>query len=1289
MLSKNTCHKFTLFLFVLLLVTLLGNTNPESVSAQAPDLTITTTIPIPSEILASFFEAIRSRPSNVLPGKEFVITSLDSKDNWAISTVALRPAAPDEGESILSNSVLIIANQSQGKWLSAIMETQEYEALLDKVPDLVIDANAKPFLRSSFATVPVTRGPLGVGTPLKWPWRSGQTWKYTQGRHGTNNSAIDLAPFTSIPGNERAVVAAASGVVIRRCDDSLQSNVAIRHSTGSSNDDITGYLHLDKNTVSLSHGSAINQGDTLGITYNSSIPNDPGTYPCGYSTGPHIHFYTGIIPAGSNNSSSITLIDIGGTVLSGWNLGTDNCFRKETETKCVNSDFTSDNGSGSCPGPSLNSPSDGFVSYSQTVNFSWSAPSGCTFEGYTFRVKDTSNMDSGGSTIIDEGQGGTSVSKTIDTQWNNRDLYWGVRTANPLSPNWSVRRFRIEPGSGGCNPDANQIALFENSNYGGTCKVFGIGEWADPGAMGFPNDSASSIKIGGNVKAILYRDNNYSGVSEEFTSDDSDLNDNSIGDNQVSSLKVQSRGSSSCSYDANQIILYEHPSYSGACKTLGIGDYANPGAMGFANDSASSIRVGGNVQAQLCSDDNFSGTCETFIGDDSDFGDNSIGHDRTSSVRVQTRPLVPPTLNSPSNGAIFNRSDNITLSWNSSSGATQYYAKFWGGPSLNLNSGWTANLSWSIGSQWGGSYQWRVKARNGSGAESGWSETRSLTIKYGAPSNLSFSVQSQTQINLTWSASADAPGNIDGYRIYRNGSAVNTVGNSTTSYNDSGLSCGAGYSYVVRAYKGSTESDASNSVAPMTLPCPFNKSSPSNEATGISTSPSLSWGISSGATSYEYCYNTSASCATNWTSTTNTSANLSGLSSGTTYYWQVRARNAGGTTDANSGTWWSFTTQSNIPATPANFRFTGVTQTSLTMAWDDVSNETGYKIYKWGEQGGVWDFYYLTSVGANATSYTDTTLACGISGFYQVSAYNGSGESARAGWIVKETLPCAPSNPNPSDGATVGRTTDITLSWNANGTSCDIHIWGGPNINTTRTGVSCGSFYWGQQWPGAYQWQVTVNNDSGSTTGSAWGLKIKPYAPTNLSASASRTQINLTWSASADAPGNIDGYRIYRDGAAVDTVGSSTTSYSDTNMSCGVPHNYEVRAYRGTIESDPSNSSAAATVCLPAAPSNLRVLTSSVTSITIQWDDNSNNESRFNIYKWKYDGTKWDFMYIGSVDRNVTTFTDTNLTCATTYYYDVAAYNVAGESSRAGWISAVTLACPSSQNPVYLPFIKK
>jgi len=101
-------------------------------------------------------------------------------------------------------------------------------------------------------------------------------------------------------------------------------------------------------------------------------------------------------------------------------------------------------------------------------------------------------------------------------------------------------------------------------------------------------------------------------------------------------------------------------------------------------------------------------------------------------------------------------------------------------------------------------------------------------------------------------------------------------------------------------------------LAPLPLPAAFAKKSPTNAATAQPTSVTLTWEASSGATSYEYCYDTADdyACATSWTSAgENTSAALRGLTPGTTYYWQVRATNLAGTTQADDGTWWSLTTQ--------------------------------------------------------------------------------------------------------------------------------------------------------------------------------------------------------------------------------------------------------------------------------------------------------------------------------------------------------------------------------------------
>ena len=220
-----------------------------------------------------------------------------------------------------------------------------------------------------------------------------------------------------------------------------------------------------------------------------------------------------------------------------------------------------------------------------------------------------------------------------------------------------------------------------------------------------------------------------------------------------------------------------------------------------------------------------------------------------------------------------------------------------------------------------------------------------------APSNLRVASVSPTQLRLTWS---DNSGDESDFHIERspnnsNWNQIDTVGAGVTSYTDSGLTTGTTYYYRVRAHRdnGDKYSDYSNTAsgAPQPpAPGPFSKISPTNGSTEISTSPTLSWGVSSGATSYEYCYDTTndSACST-WTSTTGTSASVS-LSAGTTYYWQVQARNAAGTTDASGG-WWPFTTETTIVASPSNLNATADSQTQNSVVWaDNSSDESDFHI---------------------------------------------------------------------------------------------------------------------------------------------------------------------------------------------------------------------------------------------------------------------------------------------------------------------------------------------------------
>jgi hypothetical protein len=176
------------------------------------------------------------------------------------------------------------------------------------------------------------------------------------------------------------------------------------------------------------------------------------------------------------------------------------------------------------------------------------------------------------------------------------------------------------------------------------------------------------------------------------------------------------------------------------------------------------------------------------------------------------------------------------------------------------------------------------------------------------------------EVTLDWSEeSADT--SVVGYRIYYDqGGKAQPIAQITdptvTAFTDTGLSNGVNYCYKVTSYySDACESSFSNILCatptPELPPGVFSKASPADGATAQPTDPTLSWATSQGATNYEYCIDATDedTCDVGWTSTgTNTSVSLSGLSEDATYYWQIRARNAAGTTEADIGLWWHFTT---------------------------------------------------------------------------------------------------------------------------------------------------------------------------------------------------------------------------------------------------------------------------------------------------------------------------------------------------------------------------------------------
>ncbi len=104
------------------------------------------------------------------------------------------------------------------------------------------------------------------------------------------------------------------------------------------------------------------------------------------------------------------------------------------------------------------------------------------------------------------------------------------------------------------------------------------------------------------------------------------------------------------------------------------------------------------------------------------------------------------------------------------------------------------------------------------------------------PSGLSATAQSSSQINLSWSASTDNVG-VTGYKVFRNGTQVNTA--SGTTYNDTGLTASTQYSYTVSAYdaagNNSTQSSSASATTQAVTPPPTSATISLNPATTYQT----------------------------------------------------------------------------------------------------------------------------------------------------------------------------------------------------------------------------------------------------------------------------------------------------------------------------------------------------------------------------------------------------------------------------------------------------------------------
>ncbi|HRE50457.1 MAG TPA: PA14 domain-containing protein [Flavitalea sp.] len=380
-----------------------------------------------------------------------------------------------------------------------------------------------------------------------------------------------------------------------------------------------------------------------------------------------------------------------------------------------------------------------------------------------------------------------------------------------------------------------------------------------------------------------------------------------------------------------------------------------------------------------------------------------------------------------------------------------------------------------------------------------------------------------------------------------------------------------------------------------------------------------------------------------------TSFTDTGLVADKVYYYVVRAVNATGAS-AGSNEAPAKTVGDNTPPTaPGNLQYAGSTLSTVSLKWDASTDNIGvdhYDIYVNGEK----------LFSATGTSFTVTNLDSLTSYAFTVRAVDKAG------------------NISPASAQVVGHTHRQGLNYqyyNGNWTNL-------PDFNaltpdktglmdtvSINSGVKTQDNHYGFLWQGYIYIPVTATYTFETYSDDGSRLYIdEPYSD-----SATILVDNDGIHGATSKTGTIllsAGYHRIAIAFFQGTGGQEMQLFwsNDAGMSRQrIPRNFFVYE---NVELAPA----------PAMPGSLTATGAAYNKITLEWEDNSNDETGFEIVRSATaNGT---YLPVGAVGANVGSFTDSALAAQTTYFYKIRAIGSGEASAFTGAVSAVTLPAPAT-----------
>ena len=443
--------------------------------------------------------------------------------------------------------------------------------------------------------------------------------------------------------------------------------------------------------------------------------------------------------------------------------------------------------------------------------------------------------------------------------------------------------------------------------------------------------------------------------------------------------------------------------------------------------------------------------------------------------------------------------------------------------------------------------------------------------------------------------------------------------------------------------------------------------------------PTLKWDKVAGAAKYEvyrsYSQNGNYSKYSTQTSTGYT--NSSYLTSGSTYYYKVRALDANGT----AGPW------SDVVAVTCRLGLTAPTVTGgndaqgrPTLKWNAVSGAAKYEVYRARSRSGEY-IKYSTVTG---TSYTNTSyIEDGNTYYYKVRALKSDGTAGAWSSIVSVTYRAASTGTLPAPTVTGGNDAQgrPTLKWNAVTGAAKYEVYRARSLNgdyikySTVTGTSYTNTSYIEN-GNTYYYKVRALDANG--TAGAWSSVVSVTYKQTLSAPAvtggndAQGRPTLTWKAVTGAAK----YEVYRarskDGDYIKYSTVTGTSYTNTSyIENGNTYYYKVRALKSdgtagawsSIVSVTYRAASTGTLSAPAVTGG----NDAQGRPTLKWNAVS-GAAKYEVYRAR--SLNGDYIKYSTVTG--TSYTNTSyIENGNTYYYKVRALK--SDGTAGAWSSIVSV----------------